>query len=96
MPNQWYCNCGGRTQGPLGDAELRQLAADGKLKPADLVWKEGMRVWEPASKLRGLFAPRPAATPAVSVSRPPGRCWYCRRPRVVPSSQCPYCHALWR
>jgi hypothetical protein len=109
MPNQWYCNCSGKNFGPFNDAQLRQLAAGGQLKPTDLVWKDGMRVWEPASKLRGLFpppAPMAIPVPVASVAPPApvayrpvtasGRCWYCRLPRPHRSVQCPYCRQLRR
>lgn len=50
-------------------ANLKQLAATGKLKPADLVQKEGMNKCVPASAVKGLF-PNATATPAVAPPRP--------------------------
>ena len=56
-------------QGPVSANELNRLAKSGKLQPDDLVWKQGMSEWIPASQVKGLtFAastgdgrkPRPA------------------------------------
>jgi GYF domain 2 len=45
----------GKTLGPVSADELRALAADGKLRPEDSLWKQGMPEWVPAGKIRGLF-----------------------------------------
>jgi hypothetical protein len=38
---------------------LQALAASGTLKPADLVWHEGLSQWMPAGSVEGLFADIP-------------------------------------
>ena len=53
---QWYCHIGGRQYGPVGDADLRRWAADGRLAVADKVWTAGMSAWAPAGEVGGLFA----------------------------------------
>jgi hypothetical protein len=73
---QWYYARDGAQSGPVDDAALRQLASTGGLAPADLVWKEGMAEWVPASRIKALFpgggggggatAPAAVATPAAS------------------------------
>jgi hypothetical protein len=52
---QWYYASGGTQSGPVEDAALRQLATSGGLAPNDLVWKEGMPEWVPASRIKALF-----------------------------------------
>ena len=42
---QWYCSIDGRKYGPATTLELRQWLADGRLKPADHVWTDGMDDW---------------------------------------------------
>lgn len=56
MADEWHYSAGGTPPiGPVSAGELRELAAAGKLAPTDLVWKEGLAEWVPASKLKGLF-----------------------------------------
>jgi len=57
------------------------MAASGQLSPGDLVWKDGLANWVPASSIKGLFpeaavfssgpAPRPAPRPAAPPPRAP-------------------------
>lgn len=67
---QWYHARGTEQFGPVSAGELKQLAQSGRLKPDDLVWREGMADWAPARTVRGLFdadvvAPPKAAGPAA-------------------------------
>ncbi len=62
----------GQQTGPFSFEQLKAMAANGELLPTDLVWKEGMAGWEPASTLPGVFesgtvAPAPTyeAAPAT-------------------------------
>lgn len=55
MAQGWYYRLDGQQRGPISAAELKQLAAAGKLKPTDEVKKEGMADWLPASQVKGLF-----------------------------------------
>ena len=57
MSQEWYYSSGGERLGPVGSRELKSLASSGDLRPDDLVWKEGMGEWQPASKLKKLFPP---------------------------------------
>jgi hypothetical protein len=68
VADEWYYTRQGQQQGPVGAAQLKQLAASGQLLPTDLVWKEGLANWVPASSARGLFPP--AAAPASGRARP--------------------------
>lgn len=58
MPDpKWFYARGEERFGPVTSQKLKALAAAGKLQPADLIWKEDMHDWSPASQLRGLFPP---------------------------------------
>jgi hypothetical protein len=65
---EWHYRRNGQQHGPISGAELKQLAAAGKLGPADPVWKEGMAKWVSARSLKGLF---PAAPAPVATAAPP-------------------------
>lgn len=52
----WYYAKNDQQHGPVTPAELRQLATAHALLPEDLIWREGMDGWAPASKVKGLFA----------------------------------------
>src|SRR5687767_8776172 len=53
--SEWYYTSGGQQVGPVTSSELKQAARSGRLAPTDLVWKDGMAEWSPATKVRGLF-----------------------------------------
>jgi hypothetical protein len=63
MSDQWFVIQNGKRVGPYASAQLKQLAAAGRLTPADMVWKEGMANPAPASRLSGLFSAPDAARP---------------------------------
>ena len=71
MDEAWYVAISGKRQGPLSGKQIRQMAANGALGPADLLWKEGMAQWVRCDSVKGLFPPaaggvgpgRIAATP---------------------------------
>jgi hypothetical protein len=60
MAKKWHVSRGDKKVGPVSDNQLKGFAESGKLRPEDLVWKEGMDEWKPASKIKGLFQPSPA------------------------------------
>jgi hypothetical protein len=51
----WYYARGESEQGPISTAQIKALAATGALRRDDLVWKEGMDNWLPASDIDELF-----------------------------------------
>ena len=55
MPEQWYFEHEGDHFGPMSTAQLKELAARGKIQPSDSVWKDGTHKWVRASKIEGLF-----------------------------------------
>ncbi len=72
MANEWfYTRDGQPSQAPATSAQLQQLATGGQLLPTDMVWREGMANWAPASSIKGLFAtPKAAAEPVPAVEQP--------------------------
>jgi hypothetical protein len=51
----WYYTREGQAMDPVSAEELKRMAAAGKLKPTDMIWKEGMAQWVRASTAKGLF-----------------------------------------
>ena len=55
---EWHYTIDGQpAAAPVSPAQLKQLAASGKLKPTDLVWQDGMLEWAQAGSVKGLFPP---------------------------------------
>ena len=70
MPvDEWYYARGQERIGPVTQANLGAMAASGMLHPQNLVWREGMTDWAPASSVPGMFA-TPGAYPPGAY--PPG------------------------
>lgn len=57
----WYAK-GDKQFGPYSGAELKEAATAGQLTSTDLIWKEGMANWLPASSVKGLI---PVAVPTA-------------------------------
>lgn len=53
--SEWHYSSNGQQLGPVNSAQLKQLAASGQLQASDMVWKDGMADWAPASRIKGLF-----------------------------------------
>ena len=70
MDNQWYYGRKGQQNGPITDAQLRQLVASGQLLQTDLVWKKGMPQWVKVGQIKGLF-PQPLKPVQQPASTPP-------------------------
>lgn len=62
---QWFYLKGGNPHGPISGVQLQAMVRSGSLQPTDLVRREGLTKWLPASKVKGLFAkvPSPADPP---------------------------------
>ncbi|MBY0526975.1 MAG: GYF domain-containing protein [Gemmataceae bacterium] len=65
----WFCTHEGRRYGPFSWAQLKALAASGRLTGTDLVWQNGMDRWLPAGTIRELFPP--VSSPPPSRALPP-------------------------
>ncbi len=61
---KWFYGRGGQQTGPLSVAEMRDLVARGQITPTDMVWREGMPNWIPASQAADLMPSSQAAAPA--------------------------------
>ncbi len=66
----WYYAEQGQQRGPVAFEELQALAASGRLRPSDLVWREGLPEWVPASTQPGLFAAPPQSPAPLPPQRP--------------------------
>jgi hypothetical protein len=65
--SEWHYSSNGQQLGPVTSAQLKQLAGSGQLQASDMVWKDGMADWAPASRIKGLFDGA-----AVAAARPAG------------------------
>lgn len=61
---QWYYSKNGTQLGPVSKDELSSKIASGEVSPSDLVWKDGMGDWIPASQVSELAVARPVSTVA--------------------------------
>jgi hypothetical protein len=62
---QWFYIRDGQKLGPVNTATLKRLASEGELDPADLIRRDGLPQWVPASEAKGLFpSPVPVAGPS--------------------------------
>jgi hypothetical protein len=48
---EWFLARDGQQFGPVSDVEFRKLVELGHLRPTDLVWREGLPEWKPASDI---------------------------------------------
>lgn len=82
----WHYAQDGQRKGPVSDDDLRRMAAEGSLKPSDLVWREGMSDWLPASEATGFQFGASSAPPAAP-SAPPA---YAQQPPSYAQQSSPY------
>jgi hypothetical protein len=71
--SDWFCVIQGQRHGPRPLSDLQDWAKQGILKPADLVWTEGMAGWVPAGTVQGQFvfvAASPAMPPSPAYPTP--------------------------
>lgn len=70
MAGEWYYTVNSQqVPTPVSSEQLRQLATSGQLQATDLVWKEGMETWVPASSIKGLFGGKPTSSPEQPIPR---------------------------
>ncbi|MEN9573473.1 MAG: hypothetical protein RL514_1328 [Verrucomicrobiota bacterium] len=90
----WFYAVGSERKGPVTEAELDRLAAQGELRSDTLVWRDGMADWKPLAEARPAAAAGqpPKLSTAVSVA-----CSGCRgvftRDNVVPLDGSFFCAA---
>lgn len=70
---QWYVGQSGDRKGPFTSEDLRKMAESGELKPSDLIWKQGLEQWVPASSAKNLFPAQigPPPLPSEEAGPPP-------------------------
>ncbi len=64
--NEWFCYASGQRYGPITQDELGLWIQQGRVKPTDLVWRDGMPEWQEARavpELASLFVVMPPAVP---------------------------------
>jgi hypothetical protein len=73
VAQEWYYAKDGEKLGPITAAQLKALASSSELAPSDLIWREGMPEWTPASKAKGLFPQQgePPPLPSEKAGPPP-------------------------
>jgi hypothetical protein len=90
----WYYVEGGQQAGPVGDAQLDDLARQGRIAADTLVWREGMPNWQPLQSVRaGVAVAAPPvmadAGAAATVPRQPARVPFTTP--AAPQVKCPKC-----
>ena len=75
MAQEWYYTTHADQQnGPVNGETLKRLASSGELRPTDLIWREGMPQWIPASRAKALFPENAVQAPtAPPVTQAPER-----------------------
>lgn len=89
----WHYSVGTESYGPVTLMEMRGLFANGQLHPSDLVWKEGMEEWIPASDQPELQAVIKSsnATRTPTVVTASHFCFACGTPTDARADVCPTC-----
>ena len=81
---EWFYGKDNKQHGPVSAVQLKELAEKGALRPTDLVWREGMSDWMPASRVKGLFEPAVEAPIVTAPSeREPSAAMETELPQVV-------------
>jgi hypothetical protein len=68
----WYVSDGER-RGPVNEDELARLLSNGALAPNSLLWKSGMKGWEPAANIADLKSLLSSLPPEVPRDQPSPR-----------------------
>ncbi|MEW5978933.1 MAG: RDD family protein [Acidobacteriota bacterium] len=81
LPVHWYYVLDNRQFGPLPDTEFQKLVGLGTITPATLVWREGMKTWQPLGQVNpgtqgGLESTSPASS-ASGVAESVAVCRHC-------------------
>lgn len=89
----WHYSIGKESYGPVTVLELRSLLAGGQLMAGDLVWKEGLDDWTPASRISELSRaadPQPSGTTRGAVGAT-NYCAACGNMMDRRAEVCPQC-----
>jgi hypothetical protein len=67
---EWYFSgAADENHGPVSFHDLQRAAADGKVLPSTLVWKDGMDDWVDAKAVKGLFTQPAVAAPEIPLPK---------------------------
>ena len=69
---EWYYTLNNQQQGPVTLETLQAMAANGQIQRTDLVWRQGMANWQPASDVPGVFGGAAAPAPGAWQGPPMG------------------------
>ncbi|HEX6902888.1 MAG TPA: GYF domain-containing protein [Thermoanaerobaculia bacterium] len=86
--SDWYFLRDGGQFGPLSWQDLWGHGQKGELRPADLVWTEGMPEWRTAGSIPGLFPasqPQPVQQPVQPQPAPAPQRTYAPAPQAAPA-----------
>ena len=68
----WYfVDLLGQRKGPITQQQLLDAVAEGRIRPATLVWREGLAQWQPFSAMEHELRPATEAIPPLPASIPP-------------------------
>ncbi len=72
---KWFIQRNGKQAGPFVSAQLKQLAAEGKIRPEDQIRRDDQDKWHRAETVKGLLVPDELKTknlqePAISTQQP--------------------------
>lgn len=82
--SQWYYVENQERKGPVTESALKQLVSQGVITENTLVWKEGMKDWEPAQTIKGLVESKADELPKVKVAGAPASTPRPQRPAATP------------
>ena len=85
MP-EWFYAENDQQHGPVTIEQLTELFAAGTLTPTDLVWREGMAEWLPASRMVDLFPATPKTLDSSTSDSSPGGRLKAAQAKVAPSA----------
>lgn len=83
--SDWYFLRDGGQFGPLSWQNLWQHGQKGELRPADLVWTEGMPEWRAAASIPGLFPAAPQPPQVQPQPAPVPQRAYAPAPQAAPA-----------
>lgn len=77
----WYYAADGQQRGPVTEAQLDELFRAGTINHNTLLWRSGMKDWQPLGMARPSSAPASSSQPAaIGAGGPAAMCVECRRP----------------